>query len=1256
LNDSINSINMKSRHLLLATLTCLALCTGQVTATDTEKLARAEQWAEGHSTHFLENKGQVKQTDGQPAPYVAYHLERGSTQIYLLREGGIAYQFNRMHYPEGYAELMADRHAGPENMERLDRLREEVRLETYRMDMRLIGADPQATITTEGRSEDYINYYNHDALDVRHYRKVTYHDVYPGIDWVIYTTDKGMKYDFVVRPGADPAQIRMRFTDHEELFIDEQGNLIHGNRMGRLTEDAPVSFQGDGKVGTRFVLEGDMLSFELEGYDADMTLLIDPFRIWGTYYGGGNTDRGTSCATDANGNVYLAGYTSSTNAIASAGHQNAHNNPEQGSPDYDVNEEYINFDAFLVKFNSNGMRQWATYYGGENWDVGTSCVTDSGGNIYLAGSTCSPSQIAHSGHQNSHNNSDEPGSDISIHRDAFLVKFNASGTRQWATYYGGEGSDSGGACATDPSGNVYLAGSTNSSSAIASNGHQNMLWGGSDAFLVKFNGSGVRQWATYYGGEGADWGVACATDPSGNVYLAGGTNSSSAIAFNGHQNVFGGAYDDAFLVKFNESGVRQWATYYGGSNRDWGTSCATDVNGNVFLSGTTLSLSSIAFNGHQNTIGWPPQGLLLPPMDAFLVKFSSNGVRQWATYYGGESFDQGNSCTTDGNGNVYLVGGTNSSADIAFNGHQNTWSGGDAAFIAKFSYSGTRQWATYYGGSGGGTEGYHCAADESGNVYLAGQTSSPSGIAYYGHQNVNGAAFGADAFLVQFSDCPNCGGTLYITGDTLINYFDTLDVQVRIEGADNLFAIFAKLRFDNTYLQLISSSMGGFLGTNVINQPPIVTGNTIDFGMTKIAGQSGSSGNGLVYSFRFKLTDLPNIPFNASSPSTFPVEFSLTDEVVNDATGALRNMSLEHTEDNPFRTDLRYYVPVWPGDLNNDYAVNVADILPIGYFYNATGPTRPNAGLQWVAQPAPLWGFDKTNPNSPAYRTFADGNGNGIIDLADQNSIGFNLGSTHNKTEEAYDNPNRGVRAANAVPYIVDMVPTQLDSTQLPTTLPVTINLGDAQNPVSGIYGIAFDLLFNPSAVDVDNITLDYAGSIFGTLNSDFIKIEDSQVAQGRISIGMTRYNTSELFNNGRVLTLNLPLLSTAPSGWFKVEAVPLAANDSEGFPIATGYGADSLLIITQYEPSSISEAGATVHPVSVYPNPTNGSFTIDWGAVREQVSVALYNGLGQLVKTYEANHSERSVMEITGASGVYHAVVRSNDGRLNATVRVVKE
>ncbi len=330
-------------------------------------------------------------------------------------------------------------------------------------------------------------------------------------------------------------------------------------------------------------------------------------RLWGTYYGGIADDFGQSVCTDASGNVYMAGITSSGTGtvIATVGSHQALKAAAN--------------DGFLVKFDAAGIRQWGTYYGGSGPDNAYSCAVDLSGNVYIAGSSSSSggTVIATA---TSHQPLKSAGN------DAYLVKFNSSGVRQWATFYGGGGSDIGYSCITDAFGFVYLNGSTSSSGGTiiaTAAAHQNTYAGGSsDAFLTKFDAAGIRQWGTYYGGTGNESGsTGVATDAPGNVYIAGTSASTltSVIATAlSYQDTYGGGNNDAYLVKFDSSGVRLWGTYYGGAGDDKGFSCSRNNSGNVFLCGNSSTSSGTMVansSSHQNNFGG---GL----NDAFLVKFS----------------------------------------------------------------------------------------------------------------------------------------------------------------------------------------------------------------------------------------------------------------------------------------------------------------------------------------------------------------------------------------------------------------------------------------------------------------------------------------------------------------------------------------------------------------------------------------------------------------------------------------------------------
>lgn len=683
-----------------------------------------------HKWGFEENKSQITGKDASKVHFV--FQDTSGLKIFLTAQG-LVYQFENHQPSKGY---LSDSTLTANELEANNK--QEQLFETHRVDFEFMGCNNQALVSTHGKSADYVNYYKHNALLVRSFEKVIYHDIYPGIDWVIYNNKGKVKYDFIVNPGANPNQIKIRINHAKDVFLDNQGNLNIQTALGTIQEQHPISFQEDQSIATHFKLQENTLSFILSKFNKDKVLTIDPSVVWSNCYGGSLDDESFSVRTDASGNVYMSGYTSSTSGIASGGHQNSNAG--------DV-------DCFLVKFDASGIRQWATYYGGTSFESNGVCTIDLNGNVYLAGSTNSSTGIASGGHQNS------KGTGLYT---AFLVKFDASGTRLWATYYGTAGSIGtiGLSCITNSAGDVYLSGTTDSNAGIASGGHRNAFGTLTyESFLVKFNSSGTRQWATYYGGFSGStiYDSKCVVDASDNVYLSGTTSASSGISSSGHQAALGGVVD-AYLVKFNNAGTRQWGTYYGGSATDLGNNCTTDASGNVYLCGQTNSTASISSSGHQNGFGGNK--------DAFLVKFDNTGVRQWGTYYGAYSEDGAAACTTDADENVYICGyaGYSATDSIAFKALQIFCRGGSAAggshrdgFFAKFTSSGTRQWGTYYGGNWH-DQYFDCTIDAfSGALYLCGTTFSNKFIIANQPANYGNGGAGFAAMITKIIDCPTAG-------------------------------------------------------------------------------------------------------------------------------------------------------------------------------------------------------------------------------------------------------------------------------------------------------------------------------------------------------------------------------------------------------------------------------------------------------------------------------------------------------------------
>ncbi len=454
---------------------------------------------------------------------------------------------------------------------------------------------------------------------------------------------------------------------------------------------------------------------------------------------------------------------------------------------------------------------------------------------------------------------------------------------------------------------------------------------------------------------------------------------------------------------------------------------------------------------------------------------------------------------------------------------------------------------------------YTCTNGQSGNTIYATTPGTYTVTAIDSIKCKNTATF-------TVTNYTSCDGYLEVKSDSAINYFgDTLHVKVKIKNGINIFSTFGYLKFDSTYLTLFDATVGNYLGTSIINQPPVIVDDRINFGMTKTTGQPGSNGDGTVYDFRFVLKKLPStVAFNQWFPNTYSLPFTLSNLSIYNTLG-VQPPSFNAISMFSDTTKCRYYVPVWPGDLNNDKKDNVVDLLPIGYFYGATGPIRPEGSLQWTAQPAILWGYEIATKGSSAYKTFADGNADGIIDLADQAAIGFNLTKVHAKgiakaalkliTSKAFQ-PN--LPAVN-----VNMPDTLIQSTALPFTEQVSITIGSAAYPLNNLYGVAFEIYFDPAFVNTNNIAINYAGSIFGTLNVNYTKIEDyTEITTGKLSIALTRFNTTALTaNGGQVLTISFPLITTAPNGWFKVTAIPIGCNDKFGNDLTITGSEDSLRI-----------------------------------------------------------------------------------------------
>jgi hypothetical protein len=387
--------------------------------------------------------------------------------------------------------------------------------------------------------------------------------------------------------------------------------VLWSQQIGTSVDDASraVAVDASGNSYVSGHTKGDIGGTNAGFFDAFVTK-HDPSGavVWSQQIGTTNEDYSKGVAVDGSGNVYITGYTPGDLEGTSAG----------------------NNDAFLTKFNSSGALQWTRQIGTSSSDISNAVAVDSSGNAYISGSTYGVLGAANLGES-----------------DAFLTKFSSSGTLQWTQQVGSTGYDDSYAVAVDGSGNLYISGATYGD-------FEGTNAGETDAFVTKFNSSGVVQWTQQIGSSSYDESYSVAVDGSGNVYISGstyGTLSGTSAGFY-----------DAFLAKFNSSGVVQWTEQLGTAGTDMSYAMAVDSSGNACISGYTNGDFSGANAGGN---------------DAILVKFDTSGTELWRQQIGTDESDKSYGVAVDSSGNAYISGETY--GDLG-----GTNAGGADAFLVKF--------------------------------------------------------------------------------------------------------------------------------------------------------------------------------------------------------------------------------------------------------------------------------------------------------------------------------------------------------------------------------------------------------------------------------------------------------------------------------------------------------------------------------------------------------------------------------------------
>jgi len=730
---------------------------------DLSPTAGLATWHGRPSLYFIENRGQV-------ANPVRYYLH-GRDRALFVGDDGLT--------------IVLESNAG--NNRHVSTQSSQSTSTAVALRLEFVGARPDALVKGEGKGP-LVNLFTGGRENWRtglpSYLRLVYADLWPGIDLALIGDVQRVKYEFRVKPGADPEQIRLRYRGGDTLRLESSGELAVDTPLGALRDQRPFSFQESNgrrtEVGTQYELadtEAGTFGFTLASYDRTKPLTIDPaVFVYASYLGGAGEDSGHSVAVDSSGAAYITGHSTSAEVSFPTG---------TGFGSLLGRDTTYNggSDAFIAKVMPSGEGlEYVTYVGGSGDDQGDKIAVDSSGFAYVAGYTNSGAQFPVVG-----------GPDLSYNggpRDIFLLKLNASGTALvYSGFIGGASDDREPGLALDSSGNAYVTGLTYSSEATFPSGTgfgslpgaDQTHNGDADAFVVKVNPNGnALQYASYIGGNSFDNGYAIGVDAAGNAYVGGSTASHEDTfpdgdgvgAIPGPNTTYAGGSFDSFVVKLNAAGTSfSYVAFIGGAQEDRYTPGLTvNSQGSAWITGRTVSTENTfptgqgfgSIPGFDQTYngGW----------DAFVVKINSSGTAfDYATYIGGAGGDEeAESVAVDSSGNAYVTGFTNSTESTfpdgngfgGFSGPDITYNGGPHdIFVVKLNPAGTGLiYATYIGGPGGGSYdelGTGIAVDGSGNAYVTGYTTSSGGFpdgsgfgAFPGFdQTYNGGVI--DAFVVK---------------------------------------------------------------------------------------------------------------------------------------------------------------------------------------------------------------------------------------------------------------------------------------------------------------------------------------------------------------------------------------------------------------------------------------------------------------------------------------------------------------------------
>ncbi len=539
---------------------------------------------------FVENKGQWDNR-------VLYQGEVTNGSVFV-RNGGVTFL---QHNAVDMANLAKNMHLhGTASANKETPNEFTVRSHSWHVDF--IGASKQARIVPSKVQSYHHNYYIGNnpakwASDCKVYQALTIENIYPNVDARYYTDNGTLKYDLIVKPGADLSKIALRYDGLGKMEVKNK-ELVLSTSVGEMKEGKPYTYQagvsGRNEVSCKYIVRDNVLRFDIKDYDPTATLVIDPSIEFCSFSGssadnwGFTATYGPDGAMFGGGQVYGSGFPTQAGATQ-------------------TNFAGGTYDMGIIKLSPDGgTKMYATYLGGNGGaqtgrDQPHSLVADAQGNLIVAGRS---------------NANDYPvtnnGSLAGGGYDIVVTKLNTSGGLIASRKIGGSGDDgvniqesraltslqrnygddARSEVNVDAAGNIYVASCTRSSNfPTAGSPFQSSLGGSQDGVLLKLNASlTTLLFSSYMGGSGNDAAYVVSLAPNGDIFVGGGTESGNFLAGT-HGGTVGTALSgtmDGFVAVINNSGstvIR--SAFIGTSGLDQVYGIQFDNNGFPYIMGQT---------------------------------------------------------------------------------------------------------------------------------------------------------------------------------------------------------------------------------------------------------------------------------------------------------------------------------------------------------------------------------------------------------------------------------------------------------------------------------------------------------------------------------------------------------------------------------------------------------------------------------------------------------------------------------------------